>query len=128
MSDITNEIDEYFHPQAKILRKFYVPSTLFHYEINDLRSYLWHEDKDSKIIKIGPYINKDKTCLIGSFQRKKLDIKGNDYFCNSNLRVILVEDVFHGSGKSFILLDNNNKLIQINGKLIKANEDINDEI
>jgi len=124
MSDITNEIDEYFHPQAKILRMFSVPSTLYSYEVKDLRRYLWYVDKDTKIIKIGSNIHKSERCLVGYFQRRILDIEDNNKFVNSNLRVILVEDLFDGHGKNFILMDDKNRMISKNGKLVKDNEDL----
>lgn len=124
VSYIGDEIDEYFYPQSKILKKFYnvISREFFNYDIKDFRKYVWYEDKQSKIIKFGSNISKDRTFIIGSFSRSIVNIEGISCFHKDNLKIFLVQNIFSSSGREFVILEDDKELKFVNGKFYYKGE------
>lgn len=118
MSYIRDEIDEYFYPQSKILKKFskVISREFFKYDIKDFRMCVWYEDKQLKTIKFGSNISDDRTIIIGIFDRSIVNIKGIPYFYKDGLKIFLVQNIFDSFGKEFVILDDAKKLTFVDGK------------
>jgi len=116
---ITDEINEFFYPQSRVLKRFNIPEELYKYEVEDFRHCYWFIDSEQDRILLRDNFNNNTN--MHNFYIKPIYgiINNKRYYADIFVAMLIGVSSKHTVGfrtDVFIIFDGNKELVYEHGK------------